>query len=492
MKLNRIKFLNRKISVLVIFFFLGILTISGQDTILNLQANKAAYSKYRSKLLTVSGQDLILNLQANDLAYSKSRSKIFAVVSSYGYYYPGSIVRMDPQTGTVEESCLLLSDPMKIKLTKDEKFAYISYNDTSFITRIDLEKMQIDNYINLNTINDMDDHLYCFDFDIIPNSNIEIVVSRSDGVYGRGYFVDLVLYRDGIVQPQKFTKNMPNTPSNWDHDIGQIAVSSNGQFLYGYNNQSTHFQNYVFNIEDDGLTILSQYGAIIDEFCFLKIHNDTIYTRNGKIIDPFNTDIPTLIATCPADPITSIAQRVYEKYGFTYSEYHNAYVFPYYSEHGLYLRLFNSKNFVFKDAIFIEAPEELNVENGYLIQIEEINNGKFAIIMTDYSDYYFIYLANSEKSNNAFLTDLRISDWGVSDPNLYPNFDPFEFNYEIELKQSWWWLTPEIYYEAAHPLATVKIERSMGVPSQTMIKVTAEDGITTNTYYINYVPGDYY
>jgi len=265
-----------------------------------------------SYCINLNAQTTIKNIVANDLVYSTIKNKVFAVVSSVDYQYGNSLIQWNPNNGEVEKAVYVGSDPSRIKLTFDENYAYVSFSSIGYLKRIDLNTFLVDKEISLGPI-DNSATAYAMDFEIIPNTIDRVVVSRTVSNYN-DYFEDLVLYIDGELQPQKILKYQDGR----DYLIVEIVAKSDGKTIFGYNSASSGFNCYRIAVSDTGVSIIDGFDNLIEDHCKIKIHDDNVYSGNGRVINAF-AEVPSIMGVCPVGTVN-------DGYGFTVSEIHEAYI----------------------------------------------------------------------------------------------------------------------------------------------------------------------
>ncbi len=96
------------------------------------------------------------------------------------------------------------------------------------------------------------------------------------------------------------------------------------------------------------------------------------------------------------------------------------------------------------------------------------------------NDHFVIPLSFEAKKNNAELEYIKL------DNDLLTGFEPFTLNYRVVLPYGANKI-PFVTAEAANENAVVEITQSGGIPGKAVIKVTDEDGVTTQTYEIEFV-----
>ncbi len=101
------------------------------------------------------------------------------------------------------------------------------------------------------------------------------------------------------------------------------------------------------------------------------------------------------------------------------------------------------------------------------------SQGVFFNSGTGYIDNWELY----ELSSDATLSDLQVNDSTVM------GFEPNNFEYDVELDSA---AMPELVAVGSNEYASVEVTDPGALPGTATIKVMAEDGVTINTYTVNY------
>lgn len=96
----------------------------------------------------------------------------------------------------------------------------------------------------------------------------------------------------------------------------------------------------------------------------------------------------------------------------------------------------------------------------------------------------FTYFIDDVVLFQDLTADATLSDLLV-DGSTIDNFSPSTFNYNIELPEGTTEV-PMVTAEANNANATVEVEDAGALPGTTSVRVTAQDGVTNNTYSINF------
>ncbi len=98
--------------------------------------------------------------------------------------------------------------------------------------------------------------------------------------------------------------------------------------------------------------------------------------------------------------------------------------------------------------------------------------------VTAYLDNWYFWTV--PENGDATLSDLRIDGTPID------GFSPDIFNYDVELEDGTT-NVPIVWVATSDPSATFVINNATSLPGTTEVIVTAEDGITSLTYYVNFV-----
>jgi hypothetical protein len=318
----------------------------------------------------------------SDMVYSAKHEKLYAVIDAMDIEYGNRLVEINISTGVIERFLFVGSQPARIRLTSDENYAWISFNAIPFIKRIDLESFAIDKKIYLGPSQDSGDiegnsQILCYNFTVFPNEDNKLAMALKTSFLFASE--GIVLYRNDTIQPARI---QPYTDT--DHIPYCIEPVLNSSYLVGHNQSSTVSVFTTMKVVNNGLEMQDEFEGLIetdghDIRNWIKVHHDTLYVAEGIVIDA--NDITDLRVTgkCENDLIGDL-------YGFTFSEIHDAYVYPNMNNDSLYLTFYDRESYEAFDSVFLmvyQFSQEMMIT-----KLEVIDKYRFAILIgRDFGDF---------------------------------------------------------------------------------------------------------
>ncbi len=336
-----------------------------------------------------------LNINATRVVYNPLYHKAYVAVKDNDPQYSNSILQIDPITGTVEKRITLPQIPFIIRQSHDLKCLYVSYQYEPDILKIDLE-----NFVesgNLNT-----GQLGVLDFAVLPSDNNTLIVIRGDG----GYPDDLVMYKNGVLQPRQ--------ESNISNNFSALCIKNDGSRLYAHNRITTGFEGRLVSILDDGIEFYGKtWDYMMPNFGFVKNNNDLLYNESGDILDPFSDSIPKLIANIPIYKIAN-----YPRTGFEYSAIHGSYVFGHAINSYGYISFFHGEHYNYQGSIALDGKIEM------IYDLAVVDSDHFILVAMRYTSENNILLLVSGNEKDKLILQQRSSSndnksiqsqsWGIT------------------------------------------------------------------------------
>ena len=237
--------------------------------------NKNIISKSIDGINTKSTPGIkFIDLNAYDLVYNPFENYIYASVQSSDSSYGNSIVKINPTTGSIENSVFVGSEPRKLAISSDGEYIYIGLYGAGSISRYYVPTGVVDKTFSLGT--GSYGATYAEDIAVQPGNNKVIAVSRfRKGISPRHDGV--AIYDDGIELPQK---TRDHTGSN------VIEFSDEPEIVYGYCNETTNYGVYTNFVNENGISQIAQNGGLISGFGTNFEYDDGfIYSTSGRVID---------------------------------------------------------------------------------------------------------------------------------------------------------------------------------------------------------------
>lgn len=204
---------------------------------------------------------------SNAVVYHVPSNKIYASLPSSTDTSGNSIARIDPDTGTIEQTLWVGSEPEKLVLASDGNTLYVKLRGARTIRKVDLETFTAGPELQLGRSSLYGPH-QVVDF-AVPDSNPNLVaVSRnSDGVSGsRG-----VAIFDNAVQR-----------ANTGGSSGALAFAESESLLFGNSYDGGDLQKLILDASGvSSVTTTPGSGGSL-----LQYLNGRLYNSYGRVLDP--------------------------------------------------------------------------------------------------------------------------------------------------------------------------------------------------------------
>jgi hypothetical protein len=229
-------------------------------------------------------QQHLIALPTNDLVYDSGRQRIYASVpSSAGAKHGNTVTVINPATGEIGPSVFVGSEPVRLALSDDGQFLYVSLDGAAAVRRVDLASFTAGPQFSLGSDAFFGPY-YVEDMDVMPGQPGTVAISRRfEGVSPR--HAGVAIYDNGVQRP---TTTQGHTGSN------VIEFAATASRLYGYNNETTEFGFRRLDVGPTGVTELDA-GTLFDGFDVdMEFDGGLIFASNGSVVDP---EARTLLGT---------------------------------------------------------------------------------------------------------------------------------------------------------------------------------------------------
>ncbi|MFZ4547695.1 MAG: T9SS type A sorting domain-containing protein [Bacteroidales bacterium] len=316
----------------------------------------------------------------SDIKYSKLRGKMYAVVDALDPEYGNHIIEINPATGEVERSRYVGSEPALMRLTTDENYAWITLDNIPFIRRVNLETFVVDKDIYLGPTRQYwsPQHglstILAYNFTVLPDDNNALVLGLQQPFIFS--FDALAKYQNDTILSDAL-KQIPNS-----HYPMSFEPVMQGEFLLGH--YQSNFDNVFLRMKmlENGLEYVDKNDSTAPAVFmrnFFKVHHDTVYNAEGYVLDASDSCALKVLGQCKNDVIG-------DRYGFTFSEAHNAFIYPNLNGKSLYLTYYDRQTFQPIDSVFLfEYPfSQLMM----VLELEVIDKQCFAVLIgKDYGEF---------------------------------------------------------------------------------------------------------
>jgi hypothetical protein len=195
---------------------------------------------------SLDGTMIKLALPHNDVVFDANLNRYYASIPSTSASNGNSIAIIDPKTGGVTFSRPVGSEPFALALAPDGSAIYVGLEGTGEIVKMRLPDLQevgrtLLPYLSFyGQVRAQSIAVSSIDPDVLAVSTQALGVSPSH--------TGVVLIRNGVVQPKA-------TQSHTGSNI--IAFDPSGNYLYGYNNETTEFGLRKIQVLADGVSEVS-------------------------------------------------------------------------------------------------------------------------------------------------------------------------------------------------------------------------------------------
>lgn len=321
----------------------------------------------------IAGEVITLDHNSFSIVYSKVNNKLYALIDAMDPEYGNRLIEINVNNGAIERSMFICSQPWRIRLTPDENFAWISSSAVPFMHRVNLTTFQIDKKVYLGPSqqdhgpNQKNSFVIAFNFTVLPGDKDKLALGLKD--QGWNNFEAYVLYKNDTIQPKRIVGD------TFIYEPYSVEPLHDGDFLIGHKQTSGSSTFSTIRVLENGLEYMDHYeGLAIPglRINYLKVHNDTVYLADGTILDASDSNDLEVIGVCENDIIDDI-------YGFTFSEIHNAFIYPNMNDNSIYLTFYDKNSCIAFDSVFLmDYP---NSQFYMITHLEVISNDRFAITL---------------------------------------------------------------------------------------------------------------
>jgi len=333
------------------------------------------------------------------------RGKLYALVDALDPAYGNRIVEINPTTGMVERSLYVGTEPAFLRLTSDEEYAWITFDNIPFVRRINLDSFQVDKNVYLGTTRQYvaQGHgfstILAYNFTVLPDDDNSLVLGLQQPF--NFAFDAVTLYKNDSMQPV-YIKNIPQ-----GYYPFCFEPLSRGNYILG------HFQSNLNNVfsrmrkVENGIEFVDMNDSTADAIFmrnFFKVHNDTVFNAQGYVLDASDTNGLKVLGKCEN-------QRIGDRHGFAFSQMHNAYIYPNLTDHSLYLTFYDKNTYQARDSVLLfEYPF---YQLMMMLELEVIDQTKFAVLIgKDYGDFYINIVDTDPNGTGPMQADQQ--------PEVYP------------------------------------------------------------------------
>jgi sugar lactone lactonase YvrE len=228
-----------------------------------------------------------VELPINDLVYNEPNGSIYASIPSSASAGRGnSITKINPETGAIDSSVFVGSEPDMMALADDGETLYVKLNGASAIRRFNAATQTPGPQFTVNNFS------YVRDMTVLPGKPQSLVLAQ--------YIDGVAVYDNGI--------RRPNMTTGGAVSISHVESGASDSTVYGMSNESTFGDLVKFGVDASGVSGISRAGNITGGFGNdIRFSGGLLYTQYGAVIDPetqtFVGSFPDANSTFTIDPL---------------------------------------------------------------------------------------------------------------------------------------------------------------------------------------------
>lgn len=235
--------------------------------------------------LSVDGSGYIsvrrINQVTGDLAYDAAQDRLLVTVPDFGSQFVDSLIEFDPYTGNRMQLASVASSPGEIVLSDDGQFLFMVVQDGRAIQVYDVANNMLDEPFLMPGSGRTGERVRTIH--AIPGEPERVLVTRYFPEWSPSAAGTWVYTKDGNTLPRHDGEGLGTGGA----DIS--TVDETGTVGYGYNNNNSGFDFWIYKIDDSGVrstdvlpggTVLSGYDVYN-----IKTAGGRLFTNRGEVID---------------------------------------------------------------------------------------------------------------------------------------------------------------------------------------------------------------
>jgi len=214
-------------------------------------------------------------VKANDIVYDTVSGRLYVSVPGNATAYPNSIAVIDPETGAVETSVWVGSEPNKLALSGDGQYLYVGLDGAASIRRVHLPTLTAGLQFSIPG-GVLSGSNRAVAIAVLPGSPQSVAVVR--GPIGNIATNGVAIYDDGVQRP--VTTSAIYGPS-------ALAFGADASQLYGFNTATTGAEFFRMQVTASGVSVTDTTAGLIEEFAKRIDYVDGhIVSSAGDVFDP--------------------------------------------------------------------------------------------------------------------------------------------------------------------------------------------------------------
>lgn len=347
----------------------------------------------------------------NDIEYASTRGKLYALIGALDPDFGNRIIEIDISTGTVERSHYVGTEPWLMRITSDENYAWISFQNIPFIRRINLNTFEIDKDIYLGPSKQQYPPKTIFstilttNFSVFPDQDNQLALSLREPFDFE--FESLSLYKNDSILPVRI---MGPGIQYYPFCVEPIL---NGKYLISHYQTNWESEYSTIKVQSNGLELrkedVTNLNGMHTYRNWFKVMNDTLYTATGEILDATDSLGLKVIGVCENDVIG-------DKYGFAFSPGHDAFIYPNMTFYSLFLTFYDRQTLTAFDSVYLFDYHYNEIM--LILELEVIDRTRFALLIgKDYGDFFIriVDTKNNGIESNGSEDKIRIYPNPASD-----------------------------------------------------------------------------
>lgn len=230
------------------------------------------YSDLRSEIPIIA-----LPCPFNDAVYSKTKDKILAAMPGHARSKGNTVAIINSETLAIEEHIEVGDEPIDLEISKNERYLFVSYNDASLFSIIDLSTNEIIKNVELPLLS-LEGPIITADLEPFPSDESSVVVAlKRRHLYPE--YIGMSIFTDGEI-----VTTLEKEAGT--HSANQICFS-NDSTLYGFDNDVLTHTLVEFSINSNSISYKNEYFDILlgignnDLLC----SENRVYSSQGYVFD---------------------------------------------------------------------------------------------------------------------------------------------------------------------------------------------------------------
>jgi len=224
-------------------------------------------------------------MTVNAIAAVPGSSELLLATPSSDGSLGNSVVTLNSDTGQIQNSTFVGSEPSILAPTPDGSAVYAYLSGQYSVARLNLGANSPDLVFTPDP-NGGTNQYGLFDMKVGPDDGLAVSYSGDNPVGPTASAIPvggtIAIFDNGVVRPQIDSNSqgpLPNSEAPFS-----LAFNASGSLLYGYNSSSTQLKRDA--VSPQGLTWLSTAEGLIMGYATIQYAQGLLYASNGTVVDP--------------------------------------------------------------------------------------------------------------------------------------------------------------------------------------------------------------